>query len=285
MADFWIKIEKTTADKPEILEMSEILNIDDPDTVLGKLIRVWAWFDSNSENGHAPSVTKVLIDRVTGVKGFTDALVTVGWMSRTDSGYYMSNFDRHLGKGAKKRASDAERKRKSRECHTQSVTEDETEKGLDKIREDKIKEYKKTNKKKTDDKKEVLEKFEVFWREYPKKQSRASALKSFIKLNPDQHLFDQIILKLRLFKQSHDWLKDGGQFIPMASTWINNQRWLDEIQAYEHKPVTSGAATKTQKTRDAPVSSQLTDRSWAEGFSSQKPAEPQTITIDQELIQ
>ena len=32
MADFWIKVEKSTPDKPEILEMAEYLNITDPDT-------------------------------------------------------------------------------------------------------------------------------------------------------------------------------------------------------------------------------------------------------------
>lgn len=138
MADFWIKVEKSTPDKPEILQLSSILNIPDPDTVMGKLIRVWSWFDSNSENGHAPSVTNVLLDRMTGVTGFTDALVKVGWMEVTEEGFYMCNFDRHIGKGAKKRASDAERKRKSRECHAESVTKSVTEKGLDKIRVDKI---------------------------------------------------------------------------------------------------------------------------------------------------
>lgn len=137
MADHWIKVEKGTPDKPEILEMSAILAIDDPDTVVGKLVRVWAWFDSNSENGHAPSVTNVLLDRLTGVTGFVDAMVSVGWLSKSETGYTISKFDRHLGKGAKKRASDAERKRKSRdksqECHKESVTKN----GLDKIREDK----------------------------------------------------------------------------------------------------------------------------------------------------
>lgn len=137
MADHWIKVEKGTPDKPEILEMSAILSIDDPDTIVGKLIRVWAWFDSNSENGHAPSVTKVLLDRLTGVAGFVDAMILVGWLEEVNDGFVISNFDRHLGKGAKKRASDAERKRKSREnsqkCHKENVTES----GPDKIREDK----------------------------------------------------------------------------------------------------------------------------------------------------
>lgn len=137
MADHWIKVEKGTPDKPEILEMASMLSIQDPDTIVGKLVRVWAWFDSNSENGHAPSVTNVLLDRLTGVTGFVDAMVFVGWLEKNEDGYNITKFDRHLGKGAKKRASDAERKRKSRDksqaCHKESVTK----KGLDKIREDK----------------------------------------------------------------------------------------------------------------------------------------------------
>lgn len=137
MADFWIKIEKSTPDKPEILQISSLLNIPDPDTVMGKLVRVWSWFDSNSENGHAPSVTNVLLDRMTGVAGFTDALIAVGWMDKTEDGYYMSNFDRHIGKGAKKRASDAERKRKSRESSEKCPTKSVTKTGLDKSRVDK----------------------------------------------------------------------------------------------------------------------------------------------------
>ena len=129
MADFWIKIEKSTPDKPEIFEMAEILSID-PDAVMGKLIRVWGWMDSNSDNGHIKSVTNVLIDRVTMSQGFADAMKSVGWL---EDGM-IPNFDRHLGESAKKRAKDAERKRKSRtpseECPQKSVTES----GLDKSR-------------------------------------------------------------------------------------------------------------------------------------------------------
>jgi len=134
MADFWIKLEKNTPDKPEIFEMAEILGID-PDAALGKLIRVWCWVDSNSSDGHIKSVTPVLIDRLTMSQGFADAMKTVGWLDENS----IPNFDRHLGESAKKRAKDAERKRKSRtsseECHKKSVTES----GLDKSRVDKIK--------------------------------------------------------------------------------------------------------------------------------------------------
>lgn len=131
MADFWIKVEKSTPDKPEVFEISAILNID-PDAVMGKLVRAWAWIDSNSENGHVSSVTNVLINSVVRHEGFAEAMRTVGWLG-DDS---IPNFDRHMGKTAKKRANDAERKRRSRNtsesCHTLSVTK----KGLDKSRVD-----------------------------------------------------------------------------------------------------------------------------------------------------
>lgn len=131
MADFWIKLEKSTPDKPEVFEIASILDID-PDCVLGKLVRAWAWIDSNSENGHISSVTNVLIDRVTACDGFAKAMRQVGWLSDDE----VPNFDRHMGKSAKKRANDAERKRKSRKdsekCHAESVTES----GLDKSRVD-----------------------------------------------------------------------------------------------------------------------------------------------------
>ena len=139
MADFWIKIEKSTPDKPEIFEIAEILGID-PDAVLGKLIRVWAWMDSNSANGHIKSVTNVLVDRVSMSQGFADAMKTVGWLGDG----MIPNFDRHLGESAKKRAKDAERKRLSRDNSDKCPQKSVTESGLDKSREDKSKESNKT---------------------------------------------------------------------------------------------------------------------------------------------
>lgn len=143
MAEFWVKIEKSTPDKPEIFEIAEELSID-PDAVIGKLVRVWCWIDSNSADGHIKSVTHVLIDRLTSHKGFALAMENCGWLEKNR----IPNFDRHLGESAKKRAKDSERKRKSRESakesaggHKESVTEDGTEggteSGLDKRREEK----------------------------------------------------------------------------------------------------------------------------------------------------
>lgn len=231
MADFWIKIEKGTPDKPELLEMASILNIDDPDTVMGKLVRVWSWFDSNSENGHAPSVTNVLIDRMTGVTGFTDALVAVGWMQKIDGGYYMSNFERHIGKGAKKRASDAERKRKSRECHAQTVTDDVTETGLDKSRVDKSIDKDIPPISPKGEKVEWEDDYiKSFWSAYPKKEGRKTAiarLRKMIRKKPDKDFMQMILERVR-----QKALVTERQYWPSADRYLREEKWEDEIIDY-----------------------------------------------------
>ncbi|EEQ12700.1 Uncharacterised protein [Yersinia frederiksenii] len=107
MASSWIKVEVITPDKPEIFQLAEILNID-PDTVLGKLIRVWVWADQQTidgnADGNAVSVTRIGIDRITFMTGFADALITVGWLKHDGGKIYFPDFDRHNGKGSKKRA-------------------------------------------------------------------------------------------------------------------------------------------------------------------------------------
>lgn len=118
MAGDWIKMEASTPDKPEVWEIASALDID-PDAVIGKLFRVWSWFDLQTENGNAPSVTKKLLDRKVGVTGFCDAMIQAGWMTESDDQISLPNFDRHNGKTAKNRALTAKRvaehKRKSNE--------------------------------------------------------------------------------------------------------------------------------------------------------------------------
>lgn len=71
--------------------------------------------------------------------------------------------------------------------------------------------------------------FNLFWERYPKKLAKRGAEKAFAKINPDEKLFNLILEKLELYKQSEAWLKDGGQFIPYPATWLNGRRWEDEI--------------------------------------------------------
>ena len=133
MAGDWIKVQTCTPDKPEVHLIAERLGID-PDAVTGKLIRIWCWADQQTADGNAASVTRSLLDRVSGVTGFADALVSVGWLEKTDGGFLFPNFDRHNGNSAKTRASVAKRVEKhrkttesdsgtvKRKCNAETVT-------------------------------------------------------------------------------------------------------------------------------------------------------------------
>lgn len=87
------------------------------------------------------------------------------------------------------------------------------------------KEVKKVKKNSTQDE----ELFNKFWAEYPKKRDKQSSKKAFTKLNVDVKLFDKMMASLSQFKNSYDWQKNNGQYIPYPSTWLNGRRWEDEL--------------------------------------------------------
>lgn len=72
-----------------------------------------------------------------------------------------------------------------------------------------------------------LSEFETFWQYYPKKVGKKEACKAWEKAK-DRPEIGTIILSLDLAKQSEQWKKDNGQFIPNPSTWLNQGRWADE---------------------------------------------------------
>ena len=129
MASSWIKVEVITPDKPEIFQIAELLNID-PDAVLGKLVRIWAWADQQTIDGNAGSVTKGVLDRLAFITGFADALITVGWLAYVDEKLVLPNFERHNGESSKKRALTNRRVAEHRKRETQNVTQAALQKGL-----------------------------------------------------------------------------------------------------------------------------------------------------------
>lgn len=72
--------------------------------------------------------------------------------------------------------------------------------------------------------------FETFWKLYPRKTAKDNARKAFAKINPDAELLAQILESLAKHCTCQGWLKDDGQFIPHASTWLNQKRWNDEAK-------------------------------------------------------
>jgi hypothetical protein len=109
MAGEWLKMECATPDKPEVLALTVKMGWDDPDLTVGKLFRLWRWFDQQTTDGNAAGVTPALLDRQVGVSGFIKAVAEVGWLVITDAGITLANFDRHNGATAKSRAQGAKR--------------------------------------------------------------------------------------------------------------------------------------------------------------------------------
>ena len=69
--------------------------------------------------------------------------------------------------------------------------------------------------------------FENFWSQYPKKVGKLTAKRSWEKLSLDnqQKALEAIVEHRKYWvAKGTDW-----EFIPHASTWLNNQRFFDEI--------------------------------------------------------
>lgn len=109
MAGEWIKFEASTPEKREVFSITAAMGWEDPDLTVGKLLKVWRWFDQQTVSGNADGVTLPLLDRIIGVSGFAQAMCNVGWLLVEDSGLSLPNFDRHNGKTAKDRALTAKR--------------------------------------------------------------------------------------------------------------------------------------------------------------------------------
>jgi uncharacterized protein YdaU (DUF1376 family) len=71
--------------------------------------------------------------------------------------------------------------------------------------------------------------FANFWNPYPRKTAKVQAQKAWAKLNPSEALQKQILEALAAQCKSEQWTKDGGSFIPHASTWLNQRRWEDQL--------------------------------------------------------
>lgn len=122
MSGEWLKFDKATPDKPEVFGIASELGID-PDAVVGKLMRVWSWFDTHTEFGNAASVTSALLDRIAGITGFVSAMQKVGWIEPFEQGLRLPKFERHCGETAKKRAQNNKRVNDFRARNAPSVTD------------------------------------------------------------------------------------------------------------------------------------------------------------------
>lgn len=220
MAGDWLKLEINTPDKPEVIGMADMLGIL-PQHVLGSLFMVWRWFDQHTTEGNASYVTKVTIDRLSGVTGFADAMQKVGWLI-VDAGHIsLPNFDRHNGETAKQRGLTAKRVAKSKAKSNAQGNAEVTEEALprEEKRREELKPLSSTS---------TTSRFDDFWKAFPpspRKVAKITCQKKWVAKKLDS-IADKILKDVADKANSQQW-RDG--FAPAPLTYINQERWGDGV--------------------------------------------------------
>jgi hypothetical protein len=70
----------------------------------------------------------------------------------------------------------------------------------------------------------------VFWEAYPKKKAKAEAKKVWLRIKPSKELLNTILKAISAQKETSQWQKEGGQFIPYPASWLNKGCWDDEVE-------------------------------------------------------
>lgn len=108
MAGDWIKMRGNLWDDPRVARLCDLVDAGEA-AVIGGLYWLWATADQHSEDGVMPGLTLRSIDRKTGLSGFGDALVVVGWLADHPEGVRICHFEEHNGTSAKARMMTAKR--------------------------------------------------------------------------------------------------------------------------------------------------------------------------------
>jgi hypothetical protein len=78
--------------------------------------------------------------------------------------------------------------------------------------------------------------FDAFWAAYPKKKAKDDARKAWQKRRPDAALLRVILDALQQQRQSPDWQKENGRYVPFPATWLNRGQWTDAAD----EPISTG---------------------------------------------
>ena len=76
--------------------------------------------------------------------------------------------------------------------------------------------------------------FQTFWEQYPKKVAKGAAIKAWLRLNQAEQneAIEALPNHLKYWKVKGT----DKEFIPYPATWLNQMRYLDELDFEEFKP-------------------------------------------------
>lgn len=252
----WIKMSVELTTHPRVMQMAALLR-SEKHRVIGGLLHVWGIFDAHTEDGILNGYTPEFLDKTIGWKGFSRAMISIGWLSQISPNCLsVKDYEEHNGTSAKRRAQDASRKaaaaRSSKnppKLREDSAFEAESSRTReDKRREEQIREIDHPLPPEGDadestlalsqargrPKDEPSPDFLRFWDSYPRKEAKPKAWRAWQKtIRPD---IEVILTAVSRQRESTQWKKEDGQFIPMPATWISNNRWEDKVEVQTRRP-------------------------------------------------
>jgi len=70
--------------------------------------------------------------------------------------------------------------------------------------------------------------FDQFWAVFPKKKAKLDAEKAWNQTKDVRPALDLVIQAVHSQMRAAEWLKEGGQFIPLPASWLRGRRWTDQ---------------------------------------------------------
>lgn len=157
----------------------------------------------------------------------------LGMMEILDDGtYFMNEVNKMIGSAVDN--DNANRQRRFRERQKALLNEPQNDTTLQDCYDSVTKNNESKNKSKSIEKdidnNNIEQKFATFWSEYPKKVGKDKCLRWFKTHKVDDELLNKMLDTVRKFKNSTQWCKDNGQYIPHPYTWLNRGGWEDELK-------------------------------------------------------
>lgn len=243
----WIESHQELGRHPKTKKLARLLGASCATTV-GHLHFLWWWALDFAQDGDlsrydAQEIAEGACWDGEGDRGadfFLDQLIGAGFVDKDGDRLTLHDWDEYAGRLIERRKKDRERKRVARSADDDGsgTTSDglptETDGHLEPQYPTEPDQTKTTAKNKSGDNTTTPaaaadDRFARFWAAYPKKVGKKNTLAVWKRLKVDDDLFDIIMKALNAQKQSSQWQRDDGKYIPNPQSWLNGQRWEDEI--------------------------------------------------------
>jgi hypothetical protein len=221
----WIESHQELGTHPKLLKLARVLHVGKP-CAIGYLHYLWWWAVDYAPEGDLSKFEALDIAIGGEWEGepevFVEALVRCGFLDETEgNGLVIHDWESYAGKLIDRRERNAERMREARaeQRETRAPNVQRTQPARAKL----------PNLTKPNQTKSTYAQaaFDRFWAAYPKRRAKDRAESAWNKIKPDDETIKAILDAVEAQKQSRDWTKDGGQFIPYPATWLNDGGWKD----------------------------------------------------------